>query len=430
MRFHLLAAAPALSLVLSAPAVGADAHAHEGHLGKVDFANSCDAKVQPRAAARRGDAAFVLVFRRARRRSAMCSRTTRSCAIATWGIAAHPDEQPARRAGRLAQGAPSGAGRDRAGPPHRREDPARARLHRGGGRLLRRLRRRGPSGPASSRARRPSRRWPRSIPTTTRRRSSPRCTWPARSRRPIRPMPPTSRRPAVLEKLFVKYPDHPGVAHYLIHSYDAPPIAKQGADRGAPVLRHRARLRRMRCTCPRTSSPASAPGRTRCAINRRSADVAKKDSSRDEAYHAADYMVYAHLQLGRDQAARQVIEEFDARSTAPSCAQFAGALRRGGDAGAPGARARRLGRRRRSCSRRARTFPFVEAITTFARALGAARRGDAAAAEQEAAAARGAAQGAARRPRTATGRPRSRCSASPPPAWIARPRARPTRRCA
>ena len=46
-RCHLLAAAPALSLVLSARAVGADAHAQEGHLGKVDFANSCDAKVQP-----------------------------------------------------------------------------------------------------------------------------------------------------------------------------------------------------------------------------------------------------------------------------------------------------------------------------------------------------------------------------------------------
>ena len=33
---------------------------------------------------------------------------------------------------------------------------------------------------------------------------------------------------AVLEKQFVKYPDHPGVAHYLIHSYDAPPIAAKG----------------------------------------------------------------------------------------------------------------------------------------------------------------------------------------------------------
>jgi hypothetical protein len=33
---------------------------------------------------------------------------------------------------------------------------------------------------------------------------------------------------AILEKQFVKHPDHPGVAHYLIHSYDAPPIAHKG----------------------------------------------------------------------------------------------------------------------------------------------------------------------------------------------------------
>ena len=32
---------------------------------------------------------------------------------------------------------------------------------------------------------------------------------------------------SILEKQFIKYPDHPGVAHYLIHSYDAPPIAKK-----------------------------------------------------------------------------------------------------------------------------------------------------------------------------------------------------------
>jgi hypothetical protein len=32
---------------------------------------------------------------------------------------------------------------------------------------------------------------------------------------------------AILEKQFAKHPDHPGVAHYLIHSYDAPPIAGQ-----------------------------------------------------------------------------------------------------------------------------------------------------------------------------------------------------------
>src|SRR5438105_4473293 len=33
---------------------------------------------------------------------------------------------------------------------------------------------------------------------------------------------------AILEKQFARHPDHPGVAHYLIHCYDAPPIAQQG----------------------------------------------------------------------------------------------------------------------------------------------------------------------------------------------------------
>jgi hypothetical protein len=33
---------------------------------------------------------------------------------------------------------------------------------------------------------------------------------------------------ATREKQFAKHPDHPGIAHYLIHSYDAPPIAPKG----------------------------------------------------------------------------------------------------------------------------------------------------------------------------------------------------------
>ena len=44
----------------------------------------------------------------------------------------------------------------------------------------------------------------------------------------------------ILEKQFAKHPDHPGVAHYLIHSYDAPPIAAAGLARRAPLRRHRA----------------------------------------------------------------------------------------------------------------------------------------------------------------------------------------------
>jgi hypothetical protein len=32
----------------------------------------------------------------------------------------------------------------------------------------------------------------------------------------------------ILEQIFAAHPNHPGVAHYLIHSYDYPPIAQRG----------------------------------------------------------------------------------------------------------------------------------------------------------------------------------------------------------
>ena len=38
------------------------------------------------------------------------------------------------------------------------------------------------------------------------------------------------RAAKILEPIFQRQPDHPGVAHYLIHSYDYPPIAPQGLD--------------------------------------------------------------------------------------------------------------------------------------------------------------------------------------------------------
>src|SRR6266545_661148 len=47
---------------------------------------------------------------------------------------------------------------------------------------------------------------------------------------------------AILEKQFAKHPDHPGVAHYLIHSYDAPPTAAR------PMPRTGVTIPMMRCT--------------------------------------------------------------------------------------------------------------------------------------------------------------------------------------
>ena len=66
---------------------------------------------------------------------------------------------------------------------------------------------------------------------------------------------------AMLEQVFAQQPDHPGVAHYIIHSYDYEPLAARRCQpRG--IMRPSHPRRRTRSTCPRTSSRCSACGTT------------------------------------------------------------------------------------------------------------------------------------------------------------------------
>src|SRR6266480_6011598 len=186
---------------------------------------------------------------------------------------------------------------------------------------------------------------------------------------------------AILEKQFKKHPDHPGVAHYLIHSYDAPPIAQQGV----PAARLYARI------APDAPHALHMPSHifTRvgawadsAATNRRSADAAKRSNDPDEALHALDYMTYAYLQLARDGDARRTLAEArtlteinPARATAPY-ALAAMPARYAVERGAWGDAAK--------LAPSPSKFPFTEAMTHFARALGAARSGDPAAAQKDA----------------------------------------------
>ena len=107
---------------------------------------------------------------------------------------------------------------------------------------------------------------------------------------------------------FKKHPDHPGVAHYLIHSYDAPPIAQQGLTAArryasiAPAAPHALHM-------PSHIFTRVGAWEDSAATNLRSAEVAVKGGEPNEAYHASDYAVYAYLQLGRDNDARRVIEQ-------------------------------------------------------------------------------------------------------------------------
>lgn len=110
----------------------------------------------------------------------------------------------------------------------------------------------------------------------------------------------------ILEPIFAAQPGHPGVAHYLIHSYDYPPIAHRGLDAArhyskiAPAAAHALHM-------PSHIFTRVGDWRESIASNRASADSASANAF--NKLHAFDYMVYAHMQLAQDQAARRVVEQ-------------------------------------------------------------------------------------------------------------------------
>jgi hypothetical protein len=186
---------------------------------------------------------------------------------------------------------------------------------------------------------------------------------------------------AILEPLFKEHPKHPGLAHYIIHAYDHPPLA----DKALSAARSYASL------APSVPHALHMPSHTFTRVglwkesidtNRRSAEAARKDNATAEELHAMDYQTYAYLQLARDGDARRMTEEaraafarLDANSTGAAAPGVAGvyaaaaiparyALERGAWADAASLPVRRT------------TFPHTDAITHFARAIGAARSGN------------------------------------------------------
>ena len=185
---------------------------------------------------------------------------------------------------------------------------------------------------------------------------------------------------AILEGQFKKYPDHPGVAHYLIHSYDAPPLAEKGLVAArryagiAPAAPHALHM-------PSHIFTRVGSWQESAATNVRSKDVAKAAGDADEAYHAVDYMVYAYLQLARDGEARRAIDE--AMQVGGASARFVAPY---AIAAMPARYAFERGAWQEAAQLQpaGSTYPFVESITYFARSVGAARSGDLAAARKDA----------------------------------------------
>ena len=115
-----------------------------------------------------------------------------------------------------------------------------------------------------------------------------------------------ARATDILEPLFPKYPNHPGIAHYIIHAYDAPPLAAKGlaAARAyatiAPDAPHAQHM-------PSHIFTRVGAWEDSAASNERAFKAALAGGEFGESQHASDYMVYAYLQLGRDEAAAAAV---------------------------------------------------------------------------------------------------------------------------
>jgi tetratricopeptide (TPR) repeat protein len=197
---------------------------------------------------------------------------------------------------------------------------------------------------------------------------------------------------AILEPLFKKYPKHPGVAHYLIHTYDYAELAEKGLSAArvyagiAPSVPHALHM---------PSHIFSRVGLWKEMVdgNRTSYLTAKAELKNPtvglaayDALHAMDYMVFGQLQQAQDKAAKQILDEAAAVRKVnvenfPAAYALAAmparyALERGDwkEAAALNLSPPDLGWHK---------FPQSEAILVFSRGLGAARSGDVEAARKD-----------------------------------------------
>jgi len=198
---------------------------------------------------------------------------------------------------------------------------------------------------------------------------------------------------AILEKVRAELPNHPGVAHYLIHANDSAELAEDGLTAAlcyagiAPAVPHALHM---------PSHIFTRLGMWRQSIDaNRAAEAAAlayvreevgPDGFDGETVHTMDYLEYAYLQTAQDREARQVVEELQSfgRAKGPNLpmayaiaaipARFALERRNWAEAASLTAPAMPFPWER---------FPWAEAMISFTRALGAAKTGDIAGAGSE-----------------------------------------------
>jgi hypothetical protein len=195
---------------------------------------------------------------------------------------------------------------------------------------------------------------------------------------------------AILEKLFEEAPMHPGLAHYIIHTYDVPALAGRGLVAArryseiAPDAPHALHM-------PSHTFTRTGYWQESIDSNLAAAAAARREGQTAEELHATDYEIYAYLQTGQDQAARRVLDSlpeiatrFDPKAVisgagGPSAGYFALAA-----IPARYALERQDWKQAVQLALRETPFPYTDAMTWFARGLGAARLRQASAAYESA----------------------------------------------
>jgi tetratricopeptide (TPR) repeat protein len=197
---------------------------------------------------------------------------------------------------------------------------------------------------------------------------------------------------ALLEKAFADQPNHPGVAHYLIHSYDFPPIANKGLNAArsyakiAPSAPHAQHMPSHIFTRLGYWQESIDTNRASVEAAKDELRQAKLEAGSYNALHAMDYITYAALQLGKDKEARSVVDEVrriekvDTEHFAAAFAftaipsRFALERRQWGEAAELTLHPKSLSWAK---------FAQAESILWFARGLGAARGGNVASAKTD-----------------------------------------------
>jgi tetratricopeptide (TPR) repeat protein len=186
---------------------------------------------------------------------------------------------------------------------------------------------------------------------------------------------------AILEPIDRQQPEHPGLTHYIIHTYDFEPLAQRGlaaADKYAKVAPSAPHAQHMPSHIYSILGKWDDSIRSNQAAVKASREYAAKNApgtTFSQEPHAQDFMAYAYLQLGRDRDAKRVVEELAVITN------FSGGRNYGRDTGTV-APASRYVLERAAWSEAAglavpqNLYTYAEAMPRFTRAVGAAKTGD------------------------------------------------------